>query len=353
MDSKVAAQYIEAWRTSGELSPKQVLCRLDKCIDEYYTFNADEEAALQEMFQSHCKNTADSMSGAVLDENEFLALMQRRAGLPPTPAGTEAGCIIFGMLLYLRNTPFAYRHLDDKPESGSRSLSTRALAWLLPERHTQFTEAGSLSRARTAADHRRLIFQSLATATTTPLTEPHDKAEERARRNAFDMSPEKDSQFSSRRDFASVNYDADGDEMFHDVLDVLYLTLLRPGGLGLAPIRRDGFRAVTKDLLCRRNGVDGEVSGQQAPRLCELTIPQERLATLFKLALALRKRHEVAGSPNEDATATRPLGMECSAEAARDIMNIFCGRIGDDLVTWPMFDDAMQGEAVCSYLRSE
>lgn len=46
--------------------------------------------------------------------------------------------------------------------------------------------------------------------------------------------------------FTDTNYDTDGDEMYHDILDILSMT--QPREIYEAPVTRDSLRPLAKDL---------------------------------------------------------------------------------------------------------
>ncbi|KAH8900383.1 hypothetical protein GQ53DRAFT_790151 [Thozetella sp. PMI_491] len=282
--------------TQGQLTKESILERLDQAIEGSYAIREWEIQVIKRVFQSVCNQHGR------MTEPVFLSLLQTKAALPSSPEGIEAGKIIF-------TTP-----------SGIDGLSltqfTRSLVWLLPGRHASIIEEGSDSRMRTKADHRRLIFQSLASST---YHKPYNResARQLALHNAFEVNKEED------REFCSLNHDEDGDEIYHDLLDVLYSTqdMNHPG---ISKVPRDAFRTIGKRLATEN----------RFSTLYALGIPTERLVALVRalLAFQLSPGGTVVDLSQYDA-------------AARSVCTAFCEPEEVTVVTWPMFDRAFKSVA--------
>lgn len=102
------------------------------------------------------------------------------------------------------------------------------------------------TRTRTPADTRR--FQSLATVTRhdgkkTITQDEVEQARKRAEERAFEFPPF----HAHSREFAKSNSNEDGNEMFHDLLDVLYV-VQPPHKIWIAPVLRARFCHLAREL---------------------------------------------------------------------------------------------------------
>lgn len=287
METESANKKIEGWISRGLMVPARILERLDAEATDGRALGEEEQAKLQK--------TLSSIEGQALSPTALLSLLQTRVGFPTgSPQSEEAANIVFRCLWYLSTIPFPPIPSKDQwlPPSLSLTQTTRGLAWLLPGRCRVMIGQGSLSRSRTAADHRRLLFQSLAITTLGASSDPvasgkiaHADAnpearEDRAARNATEgLDP--------HQDWPVVNRDGDGDEIFHDLLEVLYATQPR-GPVWLAPVDRDGFRWVAKGIVAQlpASSSSSNDAMSKLPSLDSLVIPRARLETVVRLALA-------------------------------------------------------------------
>lgn len=124
-------------------------------------------------------------------------------------------------------------------------------------------------RARTSTDARRLVFQSLAQPLPASLLPVVDLEEMRdlSLKRAFEVTEHEES-------WARTNNDEDGDEMFHDVIDVL--SWVQPDEDH--PINgtpgRDDYRALARDFH------------PEGASLHNLAIPRKKLRSFVKLMVA-------------------------------------------------------------------
>ncbi|KAF1948881.1 hypothetical protein CC80DRAFT_539395 [Byssothecium circinans] len=293
-----AEEKVNAWVAYGLMKPDLVLERLHKEISNYSNPNKADQIAMRQNF--------DSMSDeqSIVHEARFIAFMQQKAHVAPQLEGGLM--ILFRSLCYASVAPF----------TTSLSIPTtltfpglqRALLWFLqPRRVFEVSEYG---RPRTPADHRRIIFQSLATGLEgkdlpldldTTITQVFENA------TTFAYGEE------MCEDYAKPNYDDDGDEMYHDVLDVLFNT--QPGfGPPIADIEREKFRELGKQLH------NDEV------RVRDLSIPRKRMEDFVMLLLAVNFEAGTLQYTDE----LQP--------AARSVVNAFCQSPEVNGITWPMFD---------------
>ncbi|KAI1457604.1 hypothetical protein F4805DRAFT_166801 [Annulohypoxylon moriforme] len=290
----VQDERIDKWKSQGLLEPCYILDRLE--IEE--AVNPDTEKVPNGMKD--------------FDESAFVSFLCDKGGLPKSCR--DFGHLIYSVVAYLSKTPFYPQPGEQVPSHLCAVQIYRGLAWALPEVHRRLIGAGGSSRSRTLADHRRLLFQSLATTTHNEAYDPVE-AQRRAALNAqFEPDP-----FYQNPDWLFINRDDDGDEMFHDVLDVLHTT--QPGiSFPYGTVPRDDFREYAKTLT------------KGAPKFDTLAVPLDRLTTFVTFLLALQFEHQTPGEPI-------PSQYE---EAAKDIVASFRKDANADIITWPGFDDALK-----------
>ncbi|KAI2469270.1 hypothetical protein F4781DRAFT_395257 [Annulohypoxylon bovei var. microspora] len=287
---------IDKWKSQGILEPSCVLDRIEA-----------EDAIDPEL-------GILSLSINELDEAAFVSLLRTKGGLPQSCEGF--GRLIYSVIAYLSATPF-YRQLgEEAPSSLSLAEIYRGLVWILPDIHRRIIVAGSSARSRTVADHRRLLFQSLATTTH---DRPYDPVEA-CQRATYNAHFESDA-FYANPDWLFVNHDDDGDEMYHDVLDVLHATQPEPN-YPYAGVQRDAFRELAKTLT------------KEQPKLYTLAIPLDRFVAFVTFLLALQFEHKTPGEPV----------LSQYEEVAKNLTASFCedANANADVITWSKFDDALK-----------
>jgi hypothetical protein len=284
------AVQIHAWTAVGAMTPEAILARIDQNIIDKRTFTPEELAALQRNLPAVCDD-----KGRVF-KAEFTNFVLLKSSLPAVLA--EAIHVLFDSLCYLSRTPL------QSTSSPTTHLTieglTRALMWLLPSRVPSVITETRSGRMRSPADHRRLMFQSLATSRVA-------HAPEGTRSVASRHEP--------RDQGAATNAEEHADEMYHDILDTLASTqpYIPPS---FAPPSRDEFHALATEL---REG---------APSLASLAISKERLTSFLLLLLA-------------NNFLERLLDVGPGLEAvAHDMAASFCHGRQDGQVTWEMFDFA-------------
>ena len=304
MDTSNSGIQIRAWTAVGAMDVEAIFDRLDQRMLDSPPFHDEGMSALKRNFETVCDE-----SGLVSKE-AFTALFMAKTKLPFRL--TEAAVTLFDSLCYLSTAPL--QHTLPLQDSLSLKGLKRALIWCFPDITRSIITTTAGYRERSPADHRRLMFQSLAThyQGRLPLFD-RAFAKELAAKNARDLPPEYRGGPVEDED---VNFDSDGDEMFHDVLDFLASTMpdVPPN---YAEPRRDSFRDLAKKFH-----VD-------APLLSDLAVPRHRLEVWLSLLLEtkLRNRAEdaelelqgVAKSMTECLLHSRPVGA----------------------CTWPTFNFAM------------
>lgn len=313
MNPQVATTKIEQWNASGELSPESVLQRVDEEIEEYSGIDQEEVAALHNIFAKQ-----DNSQG--LTQGIFASILQEKITLSTSSNRTEAEQIIFNVLAYLSMFPFPGKYPaanSSLPTALSQKQLTRGLVWLLPGRSETVCKGGSFTRSRTPADRRRLLFQSLASTTTQDKLYDPVAARERAEENSKDTAA-----------YAVVNHDEDGDEMFHDMLDVL--CAVQPEHRPLAPIHRNAFRRVVKSMPCSKDKVF----------LYALAIPRQQFTVLMEYLLVVENWYENQKKDPEPADIARLQGQ------VKSLVDEFCESSEEGLITWPKFDNAIKAHKV-------
>ena len=170
---------IDDWVAKGMLTKEFILERLDQSIANSFAFSEEEMSALQTVFQT--------VTDGLLTESRFISLLQTRSTLPQSTEGIEVGKIVYRSLAYLANIPFVNIPAKTVSQNGiSFEQLTRSLVWVLPNRYRYIIEEGNFSRMRTKADHRRLVFQSLASAAHTTQYNDED-VRKVALQDAFDV----------------------------------------------------------------------------------------------------------------------------------------------------------------------
>ncbi|KAF7532062.1 hypothetical protein G7054_g8296 [Neopestalotiopsis clavispora] len=285
----------------------------DERIDEWIAKGIFDRSRILERLELAAKNVLQPAPEKILnglhefDQESFTSQLHDKGGLPQSCS--DFGPLVYNIIAYLGATPFHARP-GERPSSLSLSEVYCGLTWVLPDLHQSLVVASNRSRARTTADHRRLLFQSLATNTHESSSDPI-KACQRATDNAQSST---DSRWT---DWITVNFDDDGDEMYHDVLDVLHATQPETNP-PYGDVKRDDFRDLAKTLA------------KDQPQLHTLAIPRDEFTVFVTFLLALQFEHK--SQPN----------LSQYEDAARSLTALFCETGDSEIITWPQFDDALQ-----------
>lgn len=323
MDSKSAGIQVRAWAAVGAMTPEAIFARLDERVAR--SFNDAEAAALHRNFEAICDRNGQ------ISEAEFTTFVLSKIGL--STALTKTVHILFDSLCYLSrvplqtiSTPLTHMTIDDLK---------RALMWMLPGREQSVVDAIVDQRIRSPADQMRLIFQSLANFNE-KFEVPLDVRAEQSLAVYNATTFPTDSIYALQNH--SMHFDADGDEMYHDVLDVL-VSALPYIPVGYAEPGRDTFRPLAKQLY------------QNAPSLYELFIPALRLGSFLSLLIAT----SFDGGPL-NADQDLECVMRCIAASFRQQLSLEPPNAPTSIVpnsgtTWPMFHLAVS-KLLVSYYRS-
>lgn len=240
----------------GEMNINHIFHRMNNAIDNFGFEFDSEKTAIRVNFSALCSDINGTLR---LTEVAFQAFLHGRGAIPLALMGTTS--IIFQSMRYFSQVPFSQQTL---PEALTLDELCRAVVWPNHDRSRNFNNGLD---ERTPADHRRIMFQSLAT-TEDGRKLPFDMEDwkKQAERRAVELPPS----LAPRAEFCTTNCDDDGDEMFHDALDIMQLTkpdIDSPYG----NVPRDCFRLLAKQY--QGGGF----------RLHELSIPPGRLHALVKL----------------------------------------------------------------------
>ena len=288
------------------MTPEQIMSRLDAKIDEYM-FRDSEEHTIQTTFNSLC---VEKSGVKYLDEAAFVSHFIR-CFPSHVDSVTKAGPVLYRSAIYLAQFPLP----SDEPVPLTLRALRRALALLLPDRSNGWAVGGSVGdhlvgRERGEDDVKRLLFQSLATvqpASADSLSSDCDEREIRPRPKDSTLSP-----FS----FTAPNKDADGDEMYHDVLDVLAAT--QPSlGVQYILTPRDAFRPTASKIWHARRLIR------------DYRIPGQNFKALVELMLSM---HLSDSSKN----GTESTNDQSESDAAECVVRAFIEREGYD-IAWPTF----------------
>ncbi|KAK6957247.1 hypothetical protein Daesc_000029 [Daldinia eschscholtzii] len=318
---------IGRWMAQGELTRDRIMSRLNS-IAQNDAIASENKHALQGAFGSACSR-APLGGDDILTESAFISLLQSKAGLPRGTEGMEAGKIIYEMLVYLSTLPFPTQ-TRLQPEGLNLAQIIRALAWALSDRTRYIIDESYNSRKRTRSDHKRLLFQSLADCTVPPTIqdEVRRRVNELAHRNLYDVE-------EYHRDNCQLNNDADGDEIYHDLLDVLFSTQ-EDSSPSLANIPRAKFRAVAKQIKIE----------EKLPELHALSISVPRFKAFVKVMLALQfepvaSEHDTVGLAQFDDAAQCICaafiqGQDESQDSSANLSAV---------ITWPSYCQALEASS--------
>ena len=294
---------VQEWEAKGLMTPERIMRRLDMEIEEYGFHSAAEP--LQQNFNSL---SVESSGVRYLDEASFTSFLAR--AFPPTFSPIiEAAPIIYASAVYLAGFPF-YKESPPLTYEAFR----RALTLLLPDyAHVWIAASGAqerlIARERTEIDHLRLLFQSLANSDNVSVQDLRSDDQE----VKTEMTPR-----PSKYDFdwRTPNSDADGDEMYHDVLDVLSAT--QPKEIYETSVSRDDQRYLATSLW------------QTKLCLSQYRLSREKLKPLVRLMLCMQlsDMHQ-QGSYSTDRLHELEAVTNC-------VVNAFEDSNGKG-ITWPIF----------------
>ncbi|KAK0640715.1 hypothetical protein B0T16DRAFT_460873 [Cercophora newfieldiana] len=304
-----AYEIVDHLYDQGKLSAESLMQHLEDTVAIGSCIPDTAKPELKRVFQLAANNDG------LLTEDALLNLLRTKTAIRLSPELVEANKIVFSALSYLGNLP-----LGSKTDSGLDGITfvqfSRALVWILPAICGHILMEDNFSRARTEADDRRLLFQSLASRYPEPLYEA-PIARKVALRNAFDYHHHIGS------DLCATNYDDDGDEIFHDLLHILYTSQDQDKTPHIAPAPMDAFRPLAKKISTKHN----------LPVLRTLGIPADRFVALLRLLLAMQFEAPTAQEEPVDLSHFTPPAVSlCAAFTAADTHNI---------VTHPSFDHGL------------
>ncbi|MCJ1434094.1 hypothetical protein MMC27_003460 [Xylographa pallens] len=298
-------QKMVSWQKKGSMTPEQIIQRLDAKLETYGFY--EKLAAIQKNFDSVC---VENKGIKHLNEAGFVKFLARAFPTSFDPF-VDAGPILYTSAVYLARFPF----MTGEPSLLTFAALVRALALMLPDKANCWCAGHAssdgrderlISRERSAIDQIRLFFQSLA-----------DKYEDSGPEcEEILVVAERPNQPIREPAFQVPNNDQDGDEMYHDILDVLSAT--QPGKEYEILCSRDNLRPLATKLW------------QTDIRLSHYQISRKKIASLLKLLLSMR----LSDACHQDA-AYSVKAHELDA-VTENVVNAFSGK-DDDAIAWPVF----------------
>ena len=298
-------QKIVSWEKEGLMTPEQIMQRLDGEMKRY-GFH-EKLVVIQQNFDFVCVETKVVKH---LDEAGFVKFLAR--AFPPSfDPFIDVGPILYTSAVYLARFPF----MAEEPSLLTFTALVRAVTMMLPDRAHCWGGGESsngasgehlISRERNAIDQKRLLFHSLT-----------DKYEDSGLNCEEILElPDKPNQPVKIIEFQAPNSDQDGDEMYHDVLDVLSAT--QPGEEYEISCPRDSFRPLATKLW------------QTDKRLSHYRISRKKLASLVKLLLSM---HPSDAGQLGAAYSVKAHELDAVTE---NVVNAFSGK-ADETIAWPVF----------------
>ena len=310
MNAEAAGRQIRAWAAVGAMTPTAIFARLNQRT--LNSFDEEEVTALHQNFNEICDG-GDHMS-----KQAFTSFALSKRGISPTL--TEPLHTLFDSLCYLSKVPL--QTISPQPTQLTLEDLQRALMWLLPSREQSVIPATVGYRIRSPADHKRLIFQSLASPEDGSTVPVYGQASQ-------SLAFHNDAMIADQQVYAS-DIDDDGDEMYQDILDVLVST--QPYiPVGCAEPSRDAYRKLAKQLH------------EGAPSVCELVAPRHRLESILSLILATNFMDGVLFADQDLRSVARSMAASfCIEPNPRSDKSTHPGPTSVQIegCTWPMFQYA-------------
>jgi hypothetical protein len=313
MNSKSSSIQARAWVSVGAMAPEAIFARLDERVAR--SFDDAEAVALSRNFEAVCD------AHGHMFEPQFTTFVVSKSRVSPDL--TKAIHILFNSLCYLSQVPL--QTASPPPVHLTLNGLKRALMWILPSKEQSVCIADVNERVRSPTDYLRLIFQSMATSdekikVPLPLRTVQSLA-------VFDTTTVPTEQIYSFRDH-SQHFDQDGDEMFHDVMDILWST--QPHiPIGHAEPIRDAFRPLAKKLH------------EGAPSLYELVITSLRLKSFLSLLVATSFDEAPLAMTQDLELVTQCIAASFHQRQVLDQHNGQTIGVSNGSVTWPMFHFAV------------
>lgn len=312
LDISRRLRYVREWEEEGLMTMERLFENWDECA--CISGFRDHADTFKEKFAAYA--IEDNTGTKCLDEAGMIALLRQHNVFPP--ALQDAEPIFFQCAYYFVIYPF----WGDHPPTFTCDELKRAIWWLHPfEKNLGVQPCGGGDRDFNEADVRRLLFQSISN-TRNGARFPFDADEWRreSRRRTVDMPPQKLSCLKQSQNFA---YNDWGDELYHDLLDVV-MGCQPPRPMPVAGEPRDVFRPVVARVHAG------------APELREFTVSLDRVRAMVRLCLY----HQFAVLPPD-----HPLHAGDLEPAVDSIMRAF-PRDLEFGMNWPMFEEGCKA-AVC------
>lgn len=313
------------WERNGQLQTESWAARISEYVLGSPRIWNSSTTQLSKL-DPYCKTSHDGEP--YLELSGFTAILRRFAP-EQAWAGLDATApALWQIFTYLGGYPFSTS--GTRPETRDRLSRTEficAVSFLHPDFSDRLfnSDNDEHTRARTNADHKRLIFQALASPQPRRQWTAADeslwasKAAERAGRY-WDLWGNGDR--TAREPYnMGCNRDVDGDECFHDLLDFMFA--FQPSEYA-GPVARGEFLGVAKDMVER-----GEVV---LTPLHEMRMDRVRFESLVEFLLVMY----LEGSVDE----LKELPPDFSERKDR-VVTAFYGGDGKESIDFLEFDKAL------------
>lgn len=202
----------------------------------------------------YCTSAQDGQPS--LDQADFKSIIEQ---FVPNPVGVSAldaaTPILWNLFTYVSRYPFSQSPSNENtyPQTMTLNEFLRAIVLLHADFSNQLFngDRDERTRARTNADHKRLLFQGLARPTKAHSAQQHDEilwTSKAALRASQYWEPGSTDAAAHVPHNTGVNRDTNGDECFHDLLDFMYA--LQPVEYG-PPVPKAEFIDEAKAMIAR------------------------------------------------------------------------------------------------------
>ncbi|KAH8684227.1 hypothetical protein BGZ60DRAFT_559939 [Tricladium varicosporioides] len=301
---------IETWVKNGLMDPEMISKRFYKEV-VFLTFTEEQHLEIRKKFNSYLSL---SEVETYWDEAMFTKYLAENSQYSSILLLKEAAPILFSMMVYLSTFPLTIHKRISEPLTLAYEDLITAMHWLQPDPND------GLDRTKSPTDRRRYIFLSLADISGDFKYNQSEEMEISARK-AFQVD-------DHSRNWACVNFDEKGDEMYHDVLDLISSDRMQYVQPPWGPYRKEEFVGLATHLI-------------SPTRLRQLAISRVRFKVLVKFLLA---------EYLNDGKAEISMNLQALDTSADSILNSFCyGTDADDIVTWPKFEYNLSENTPCLF----
>ncbi|KAH6679042.1 hypothetical protein B0J14DRAFT_289694 [Halenospora varia] len=300
---------IETWVKNGLMDSETISKRFYEEV-VCWTLTEEQHLEIRKKFDSYVPFEAQ----AHWDEETFTKYLAENSQSSSIPLLKEAAPILFSLMVYLSTFPLTIHKKNSEPPTLTYEDLIRAMHWL------QLDPNDGLDRTKSPTDRRRYLFLGLADISD---DFEFNKSEE------MDISARKAFQVDDHaRNWACINYDENGDEMYHDILDLISSDRMQYVDLPWGPYPKEDFVGLATHLT-------------PPTRLRQLAISRARFKVLVGFLLA---------EYLNDGKIELSMDLEAVDSSAEIIVNSFCyGTGADDVITWPRFEYNLSENTSCLF----